>query len=288
MEYIYIQNQDQFNDIYGSFKESSKIGNVYHIGLDCEFICEANHKKSYDERHNWIHEDNGEVICKLQIANSKMSLVLDLCKFNKILPEKLIKILKKNVWIKTGIGISHDMELLSKNFNLGQCSGSIELLDVFNMWNIDNPSLENVAQKLGISISKVKRKDKSYDWSNPMTLEDAEYCAIDAYLSYLIGEIFLSSSKNYFTQKLNSENKKININPIIRQPIITDKNYIGSLNEYSQKNKISLPEYIDKGIIDGEFCFTCILNNISADGFGSSKKIAKTISAKNVYDIIKK
>jgi len=278
MEIIFIQNIEQFNEIYCKFKETSLINKnpkTFLIGLDCEFVMVEKNKT-----YNWIYEPcDNSVLCKLQIANSKMCLVIDLCMFNKVLPNKLEKILQKKSWIKTGINIDKDMKILSTCLKLGFCSGHIDLETIFTLKGISNPSLENCAELFNLGIQKLKHENNN--WDEPMNIQDIQYCANDAIISYKLGEKLFSSLN--FNIKLPNTEIKVPIN--LFKIKSSKDNFINMLQEYAQKNKLSLPSY-DSSENNGEFIIVCTFLDKITDGKGNNKKTAKMIAAQKMYELI--
>jgi hypothetical protein len=214
---------------------------------------------------------------------------LDLCKFNCVLPKQLIGILKKGNWIKTGVGIDNDINLISKNFNLGQCSGYIDMQTMFTMFEVGNPNLNSLSIKLNLPVHKIDR-DNKFDWSKPLSVEDVEYCANDAYISYLLGKLFIDSARTPLLQKLSvtTPSETTEHIGVIRFPTgIT--NYVGALQEHSQQYRLPPPEYINQDCVSGEFVCRCIYNGIEKEGRSRTKKGAKTEAAKECFnELIKK
>jgi dsRNA-specific ribonuclease len=159
-----ITSKVQFDSIFNDFKESAKISSnphIYMIGLDIECISKDNNK-SFDKCLQWVNQADTIASCKLQIASKTHCLVIDLCKFEKILPENLIKILTSESWIKTGVGISKDLDTLSYNFLLGQCNGAIDVKTYASIYGINNPNLADLYKSVtGISVNKNIHKEKN-------------------------------------------------------------------------------------------------------------------------------
>lgn len=324
-----IQTVEQFNLLYQEFKESAIISNsnsilnYFLIGLDTEYISKDNNPESFSKCLNWVHRADKIAVCKLQLATSKLSLVIDLCKFNKLLPDKLLNILGNESWIKIGIGISNDMKYLSYNFNLGQCNGAIDIKIFAELKGCLTPNLldiyKNVSNNLYSDyVEKIKNKKSNsvIDWSMDMTMEQIEYAGMDAIMSYKIAEYFMNGIMKYsYFDKLENSDKIDKINKIdkidkidkinkfdkidkinkmdkISQSIITatitNRNYIGILQEYSQRNKLMLPTYQDDKCDDKNhrFKISCHLGNNLTYGYGANKKEAKTLSAQKMLEIL--
>ena len=310
---IVIQTIKQFNDIYNEFKESAKINfsenkyanDIFLVGLDTEYISKDNNPKSFDNCLNWIEKADKIAICKLQLATKQMSLVIDLCKFNKILPENLIKIITTESWIKTGVGISNDLKYLSYNFNLAQCNGGIDIKTFAELKGCTNPNLLDIYTNISNGMYKdhVKKnkkinKQQIIDWSLDMTIEQVEYAGMDAYMSYIIGEYLITGLIKYpqfdkFRIILDKDDNDNNINTYNdKQLLVTTslscKNYIGLLQEYSQKTKLKLPIYQDENCddINYKFKISCNFKDLTTYGFGNNKKEAKTASAQEKVELI--
>lgn len=301
-----IQTTEQFNLIYNEFKESAKINtsnnfltDIFLIGLDIEFISQDNNPESFSNCLNWVQRVDKIAVCKLQLASSKLSLVIDLCKFNKCLPDNLIKILVTESWLKTGIGIANDLKYLSYNFNLEQCNGAIDIKLFALLKGCINPNLldiyKNIAGNTSIdNIDKIKKKNYNVDWSEDMTIEQIEYAGTDAIMSYIIGEYFVNNIiKNPHFDKLKCEidqndgiiHKK-STSKILITTSVTNKNYIGVLQEYSQKCKINLPIYEDTECDNKNYNFKieCKFKGKITYGYGLNKKDAKTNSAQKMAE----
>lgn len=302
---LVIQTAEQFNNIYNDFKDSAKINSatmneIFLVGLDTEYISKDNNLNSFDSCLNWVLKADKIAVCKLQLSTKKMSLVIDLCKFNKQLPDNLIKIITKESWIKTGVGISNDLKYLSYNFDLGQCNGGIDIKIFAELKGCMNPNLldvyKNVSNNMyGDYLKKIKKSKKHHqniDWSLDLTMEQIEYAGMDAYMSYIIGEYLITGlmspqfdkfkcniADNNDTNRTNDSNKQI----IIATSLVS-KNYIGILQEYSQKNKIELPVYQDINCDNKNYKFkiSCKFKDIITFGYGDNKKEAKTSSARKM------
>jgi hypothetical protein len=305
-----IQSSDQFNLIFDEFKKSAKItqvssctGDTFLVGLDTEYISKDNSPESFGKCSDWVIQADKIAICKLQLATGTMCLVIDLCKFNRDLPDNLIKIITCDSWMKVGVGISNDLRYLSYNFNLGQCSGGIDIKNFAQLRGTSNPNLLDIYISIDGSVSsrvrKIKSKDFNVDWSKDMTIEQIEYAGTDAIMSHKIGQYFIDGiTRSPQFDKLkcdgdtssndnDNKNKSKNRETIITVPFM-DRNYIGILQEYCQKKKVGLPTYKEVSC-DGsayKFKISCKLGLNTMYGFGSSKKEAKMMAAEKMLELI--
>jgi len=330
-----VTNREQFNSLFNEFRDSAKISenpHIFFIGLDIEYICKDNNPTSFSKCLSWVkNADNKIAVCKIQLATNTMAMVIDLCKFERDLPQNLIKILISDSWIKTGIGISNDLSYLSINFDLGQCNGGIDLKIIAQLRGCQSPNLFDLYQsvadfKYTDFVEKHKKKsglDGRIDWSMDMTFEQIEYASMDAIMSYKVGKYFIdaimtvtqlgkmggmiqlrssseSSSESSTPPPLPSvpppplpsivtESKEILVIPtpqMIITTMVTNKNYIGMLQEYGQKNAKGFPEYKDHIYTGGYYPFTvsCTFLGKTVSGQGMTKKEAKTNAAKNMLE----
>ena len=123
---VYVVNTaNEFHLALKRLKTDSRQGNVNIVGLDSEHICKDNYPESFDKSLNWVLDNTSikVVTCILQISSKNVCMVINLVNLGPVLPKKLMKLLKNESWIKMGVGIDNDMQILSQNYNLGYCSG---------------------------------------------------------------------------------------------------------------------------------------------------------------------
>lgn len=294
MSVEYIDSPTQFNTKFNQFKENSEIQTspaIYHIGLDCEYITESNFPHSYAQSTNWINKSTyGIAICCIQIANSKECLVIDVTKFNKVLPKKLIEILTSGNWLKTGVGIDLDMQYIQDNFSLPQCNGVLDMRTHAILSGVNTPSLEHLS-----GISKNENISGQRDWSQPISLQQLKYAGSDGFCSYNVGKQFLKISLNAFKNKTTITYKDIvdkESLTLITQTLQKNKiNYVGILQEYvmshaSNRTSIELPIYTDYEADKKTHLFAveCKIKGVLGHGVGQNKMTAKQNSAKVVYE----
>lgn len=288
MSIDYVDNIAQFELKFPKFKENSKISvypTFYHVGLDCEYIKKSTYPESFALSNKWTNKSTTDIaICLIQIANSKECLVIDITKFNKILPNGLIEVLTSGNWIKTGVGIDLDMHYIFDNFEIGLCNGHIDMKTHAILSGVCNPSLE-----LLNGVSKFESV-KQYDWSTQITPANIKYAGYNGLYSYNIGKQFLKISANAFSNK-----KTILHTDIINQNMSIDRkcitNYIGLLQEYLIKISIDktfavLPKYTDYEVDTKTHLFAveCKIKKIVGYGVGQNKMTAKQNAAKDVYN----
>lgn len=288
MQIDYIDNITQFDLKFSQFQENSRIAvypSIYHVGLDCEYITESTYPDSFARSNEWIIKSTtGVAICIIQIANAKECLVIDITKFNKVLPNGLIEVLTSGNWIKTGVGIDLDMHYIQDNFELGICNGHIDMRTHAILSGVNNPSLEFLS-----GVSKLEGTGKR-DWSTPMTTNNLKYAGSDGYSSYNIGKQFLKVSVNAFSNKKTISHADVmNGNITVNTNNIT--NYVGLLQEYLMKKSISrtvfeLPKYTDYEADRKTHLFAveCRIKSMVGYGVGQNKMIAKQNAAKDLYN----
>jgi hypothetical protein len=297
MDTYIINTLDEFNKYFHIFKDSSKIDstpNVFVIGFDIEFISRANYPMSFSNM-NWLNNNINTGACIIQLSSSSIVMIINLINMNGYLPNKLINVITNDAWIKLGIGIEQDLNILSDNFNLGHCGGGIELKNIILMSKINNPNLERIYNMM--IGSHVKKTKSICDWTKPLNDQQLQYAARDAIMSYQLGisilqpsiDNLISIKADKSTDSLLHINFKNNINVDDNNNndnLKRTDNYIGILNEWAQSRNVSLPLYTmidyDRSISPTSFTIQCKVSNYIDIGKGSSKKKAKQISAMNV------
>jgi hypothetical protein len=291
-----IEHRSQWDEIFPDFKEKSLFSNdIYLIGLDCEYITKTSHPKSFEDGCNkWFKKSDEDVnysdvaVCLIQIANATQCLIINLCTMNLDLPPLLIDLLESEKWIKTGVGINLDMKYLSVNIGVKNCDSVFDVKIYASLVGCSTPNLKNVYESLYNEILDKKICDSKHDWSKKLTVNHLKYASNDAFASYKIGKQMLKNLSSSFSNILNDKNK--NITKVGVKPILTLKskelNYIGLIQEYSQKEKLELPQYnsIQSDNIKFTFCYNCIFMDKKTFGYGNSLKQAKTDAAKKMYE----
>ncbi len=322
-----IESIDSFIKVYPKLEKASiyyqDASTIRLIGLDCEMISKNNLIETYEKyllEHSEITPYNDIVICKIIIYTEGLCIIIDLAKFN-CLPKQLIEILKNDSWIKTGVGISNDFTILSHNYSLGMLVGSIELKNIGLLCGIQNPNLLELYKLLINDNQIAKSKNSSFDWSQELTLSQIKYARNDGYMSYIVGKKILQqlcpiiqntikqNIENNITQNITktknsrstssdddnlsdngnvSENNNYDDILIEKMELNDNINYIGKLQEHSQKNNIPLPKYEECGVLEssGQFKYNCFYQDHSISGVGKTKKEAKRQSAYLMYNLI--
>ena len=118
----------------------------------------------------------------LQLGVDTSCLVLHLHHMSK-LPDLLVSVLTDATVLKVGGGIKQDMSKLGRDLDL-VCHGIIDTQDVAKSHSSSTQKvgLKALAERfLGITLAKSKRVARS-NWENfPLTLEQIEYAALDAW-----------------------------------------------------------------------------------------------------------
>jgi hypothetical protein len=282
-----IENKENFDAIFSQFSEASLISkgpDLHFVGFDCEYIDGTNYPESFKSCDKWVLNVSKIAVCKIQIATKDLCLIIDLCKFDGVLPDQLITILKSESWIKCGVGISNDMAYISENYLLGQCNGAYDMKILAVLAKIESPNLEQIYSKMyNTDYEKVKRFSTS-DWSKDMTIDMVKYASEDAYISYMIGSKFFHTLKvslmNTFYTNENMVKQTPNINVDVNK-----NNWIGKIQEHCQKNKLCLPEYKSVTNTNHEYAFAieCNIDALIVRGHGNTKQDAKQDAANNMY-----
>jgi len=295
---IIIDNIDQFNKNFNLLYETSLISEtsngIHIIGLDCEYLSRINYPESYNNADWCINKNDSVIVCKLQIATNNLCFIIDLCKFGKLLPDNLICILKSESWIKFGVGISNDIDILSYQYNLGNCNGVFNASILYRFFGFQNPSLENLYNLFSKDPFK-KLEIEKRDWSAEMTISQVKYASEDAIASYLIGIELLNSMKNSFSILLKKyENQTDNImdhNQVIEIPL-SDENYVGLVMEYVQKNKLKPPIFNFEFNNNAKtFVCTCIMDvndsliECKSEKYGNKKDCKQNVCKKVISQL---
>jgi len=301
-----INTTKDFGKYFKLLKEDAARGDkqrIYVVGLDTEFICRDNYQDSYERSSEWVidNESLNFVICTVQIASENVCLVINLTKMGLPLPKKLVKLFTSESWLKMGIGIDGDMRILSSNYQLGHCSGVVELKSFPVLASHPKPNLEFLYnQFVG---GHAKKTDSVHDWALELTDEQIRYAARDAIMSYQLGmAIFEPTVRRIDEVVKNETSSKLSINIIgvddqdsimesqeVRKSGILTENYVGTLQEYSQQNRITLPVYevvnIDESVHPKVFTTSCKFDGSETFGSGKSKREAKADSAKEMLSL---
>ena len=170
----FIANENQFEAIFASLLNDSRIDSTlsyHHIGLDCEFISKANYPESFELSKQWTIKQTYSIsTCILQLASKNICLIIDLKNFSRKLPDKLIKILQSENWLKTGVNICTDIKYLVDNFDLGHCNGVIDISIFASLAGCKTPSLKFLSENL--IDKKIKKSSLQLrDWSKSLTID---------------------------------------------------------------------------------------------------------------------
>lgn len=292
---LIIENSQQFHEAYRSLYElSNSDSDIHMVGLDCEYVTKDLHPESY-EAANWCAVKNQhKVAAKLQIAAENLCIIVDLCKIGCELPNDLVLILESENWLKFGVGITIDMEVLAYQYKLEKCNGVFDMGIICKYLGCSNPNLEYLYNAFGCSSDKFKKtNDKFVDWSQDMTTSQIKYASGDAYASYGIGKEMMKHTKKSVCVLFDKYNKNNTVPDVpanittIEIPICKN-NYIGAINEYAQKNKTMLPTF---DYIKYNDMFICKCDMETSGGIVSfssepnaNKKNAKHDVCKKIFD----
>jgi hypothetical protein len=296
-----INSCDDFHEYYNILKDDATMGDqqkIFVVGFDIEFICKDNYPESFDKSETWVIDNSTKIAaCTIQISSKNVCFLINLIKMKHPLPKKLITILTSDSWVKIGIGVDNDMQILSSNYQLGHCSGTIELKSLALMSGHPKPNLEFLYnQFVG---GHIKKTNSVHDWSNDLTNEQIKYAAQDAIMSYQLGITLFEPLLNNINKIVNGDiSSKLSINVMncdnsnlhIIDKTHIDINYVGKLQEYLQIKKISMPDYNLENIDDSThppiFYISCKVLDYKTVGIDKSKKNAKSNAAEKLLRII--
>ena len=276
MSVSYITNETQFNAIFQTFVDDSKVyptSQFHQVGLDCEFISKSNYPESFELSKQWTKNQTYEIsVCILQLASKNVCLIIDLKKFFGKLPEKLVNILKSENWLKTGVNISTDMKYLVDNFDLGHCNGIIDISVFANLAGCKTPNLKFLFDKFE-NVQLKKTSSRFRDWSNPLTTDMINYCANDGFASFLLGQRIVTNMVNSLNLDIDEKQKDVMIKLGTENKV--ESNYVGLLQEHCQKNKLDMPIYEYITLSEQLFSCNCKFGEIEETSSANNKKIAK-------------
>lgn len=289
-----IDTVTDFGVLFSKLRTNAK-NDINLIGFDIEYISESTHTKSFMSADWTINKSSGIIPCIIQISSENEDFIIDLQGISRhgYLPKKLIKILKSPAWIKAGVDVENDLKILSRNFEIGHCSGGWDIKYLAQYFGVKTPSLKYLSKEiLGRRISKSSSLD---DWSRrPLTGSMIKYAITDSKMSYLLGKYCMDSVSSMFLsiiqkQEINVRSSNLLLKNLISvgKPHITvkknqynfQKNYIGALNEHSQKNLMPVPVYTYKVIGEQRFkCFCDYLGKKISAKAGSKKKARRKVA----------
>ena len=299
MQVVVIHSFDEFDNYYHQLKESATQNEEncrYVIGLDVEYVSDQSAPKLFkdDKCPPWVLvAPKKQAVCTIQLATDSICMVIHLVKTGNNLSSLLKKILTGQSWIKVGVGIENDMQLLSDNYNLGHCKGVIELLNLALLAEIPNPSLENLYRHfIDLRYENTVNHTES-NWVSDLTSDEIIYAAKDAIASYEVGIEFIGqtiNSINYTHQRIA---KYVSINNLeivsSTEDISITDNPVGRLQEIMQSKNSPLPVYSTMSKISSrsrKIKIRCTCGDASTTGMSISKATAKSISASKMLELL--
>lgn len=287
----YITTTSDFNTYIGLLEESARRGTVpdiFCIGLDLEYVNSKEfEKKGYKwEDLDWIcNREVSCIPCILQMSTNEYCLVINLKEIGLPLPTKLSHILTCEAWIKMGVGISQDLTYLSQSYDLGNCSGALELKNLALLGHVKNPNLSNLYSFFFQELLRPKVESSCHNWLEPLTQDNFEYAALDAYMSFQIGQRILEPMIARF------KSNQVTVISHNLQPDNNNENYVSRLNEIAQKFNYPYPTYITNKPNNTSVEVICQWPDLTPQIFSNiniNKRIAKQESAKQMLDFINK
>lgn len=263
MDVFLIENDSDFTNHYNTLKDKAFVcKGIYAVGFDAEFLDKNNFPESFEQSEQWVKNNSqGIVPCIVQIAAKDFCMIINLVKMKNNLPLKLLKIFTSKAWIKAGVNIDNDMLVLSNAYNLGHCSGTFELQSLAMIQGCQTPNL-------AFLTGQAKKKSLS-DWSQPLTDNQIKYAMNDAFMSY-----------NVFKHYIDLLQVKI-----IKTRTTSYTNYIGKVNEYCQKNSLTIECNFNQ-IDNDNFECIAICDDKTYKATARGKKKAKEEVFKQIYETI--
>lgn len=245
MPYILIKSLIKHVQMYPIFKKLVKDQKL--IGLDIEY------------------DSNTEEIILIQFGFAKIAFIYEI-----ELPKELLDIICSSGYTKVGVGISKDIQLLHKKYNLEQCHGIVDLNNIAKLQGYKKQNLKYLYNYL--FNKNILEHNFIFKSGKTITKKQYNYAALDACMSYLVG-----------CKLLNIEINNIQINNII---VVVDP--IVLLNEYSQKYCQNVPKYTFNTYDNYNNQFSCMINfdNLTSIGYGLNKKSSKMDAAQKIIDQI--
>lgn len=277
--HFYITTLAQFNNVYPIFRDSAKLkNNFYHIGLDIEYIGRKCYPESFEKLRGYMSNPNANnAVCVIQMSSFSMTLVINIAKFKGVLPSALTKMLRSRMWIKTGVGLINDINILNDNFRIGECLSVFDVSTLASAAGLKKTNLSEMYRLVEDPHHEDVQCKSSLDWSKNLTDKMIEYCVKDSIMSHRIG---IPLVKCYSLDTIFSVNfDEIDESP---EPI----NYVGIVNEYCQKNSIPYPVYEFSKQDSNFICSTYFINinYISNNTKNNNKKEAKRDVAKQIVE----
>lgn len=274
-----IDTHDKFSRMYNMISDESAISNymnetniTHFIGLDIEFV----NMRECNCANVWIpNKDVCILPCIIQIMTGENCYIIELKKLGNILPKKLIKIISCSSWIKMGVNCSQDVKILSLAYNLGQCSGAIDIDRICVALSLPDISLNGIYKYI-TGITGKEKQMSIRDWTKDLSHNAITYAANDAIMSYVVGNYFLMNK----LENIPLFNVNDNTITSIKLNSNISENYVGLLNEYCQQNQLEFPEYMYRKSLDGFTCICNFNNNSTYTGMGNNKKRAKQEASK--------
>ena len=287
MDTVIVESKDDFAKYFHILKQRASMGtnpNIYVIGFDVEFICKENYPEAHSRADTWVHAVRNHVACTIQVATEDFCMLINLVKLKNDLHKQIYNIISSPSWVKVGVGIDTDLTILSDNYNLGHCSGGLDLKNLGIMAGIRTPSLEHMYSS--VTGEHVKKTCGLCDWSEELTHEQVSYALKDAVMSYKLGMDMLKPSIDALSIVPNrNPTSSMKINILNKQSKnIHNKNYIGMLQEIAQGCGHVLPVYTWQEHNPG-FKSVCAFRGASTTGTGASKKSAKQRAAKVMLEL---
>ena len=164
---------------------------LHVIGFDLEAISRKNYPVSYAKHvHRFVRDYHTTIPCLLQIStrtgyNCVINLLND--SYPKAPHAELLKILSSKNWVKVGVGVERDLEMLSVVYNLGHLQGGVDLQPFALQKGHTRPGLSALSKIYCPEEPKPSESIMSWrDWSTRLTGDALAYAVKDAELSLKI------------------------------------------------------------------------------------------------------
>ena len=233
---IYIvDSHTNFNKYFSLFESNIKETSnptAKIIGFDTERINKSNFPESYNKA-DWVKNKCNEIVCTIKIANENICLIICLKDLGKDLPNKLVKLITSESWIKVGIGVSNDLRFLSQNYNLGHCLGAIDILSLSYIAHVKSPNLSNLSK---IILNKhITKTHAISDWSLDLNKNLIHYAAQDAFASYMLFMRIINPTITY----LKNIDQHVNGDDFLDKYMIHEHNYTNNIDTCSDNGTVT-------------------------------------------------
>jgi len=284
MKVYVIRSSRDFDKYIYDLEQSAYTGSTpstFAVGFDTERISKYSHPIEYTQRYKWVENTKcDQIVCTIQISTDSICLIIHLPSMKLPLPKKLLKIITNDSWLKAGVGIGGDLSELSKNYNLGQCNGGIELSSFALIAGCTRPNLGNLYK---ILLGKEGKKDHgSCNWALPLTKIGIEYASRDAIMGHKIYKIMMQPTINQLETTFLKDSE-LDLDILYYDFPRIDQ--IRRLNKWSKTQEIEEPSFKTTCTHDN-YISICHFGGEMTEGNGSTNMESKNNSAREMIKLM--